>query len=224
MRRIYWIVVDLILCLWLFALGLIGPWANRHLARRRGTGPGRPVLLLHGYAMGRGTMIVVGNHLAREQGAPVVALGYGWLFSMDRAARRVAAEASRLAREAGVPLVDVVAHSLGGLVARHARELAEGAAIGRIVTLGTPHRGAWPGAIAIGSMRGEIRRGCSHPARTGDLAITSHDDNLIPWRQATLDPPGESKVIDGCGHAGILLAGEPTEEDRGRVGELGARA
>jgi triacylglycerol lipase len=148
------------------------------------TPPGtRPVLLVHGYGMARG------SHR-----------------SLDRAAPLVAHAAAKLAESAGTAKVDVVAHSMGGIVARTARALPEGTAIGRVVTLGTPHRGVfWRYLPLLGPMSRAMRPGTVGEAVEGDLAITSSLDFVIPWQRATLDPPAVTKILHGVGHAGLLL-------------------
>jgi hypothetical protein len=96
-------------------------------------------------------------------------------------------------------------------VSRRARE--RGAAIARIVTLGTPHRGAWVGRLPIGPMARAMRAGSFATAtvRPGDLAIASRLDLVIPWRTATLDPPASSRVLDRAGHGALLLDGEAAQ-------------
>ena len=197
-----WVVIEFFAGLAVVLLCLFTPLAQTILARSaRGN---RPVLLVHGFGTLSGSMFVVGWHLARAGFRPI-AVGYNWLRPPEHAARRVAGRAAELAAASKVAKVDVVAHSMGGLVARAARALPGGTAIGRIVTLGTPHRGEWWSRMPIGPMRAAMRPGSFGPGEDRDLAITSRADHVIRWSRATLDPPSTTLIFDGAGHAGLLL-------------------
>ena len=197
-----WIVLELLAALAVAFLCLLTPLAGVVLGRRaRGT---RPVLLVHGFGTLSGSMLVVGWRLARAGFRPYV-VGYNWLRPPELAARRVGARAGALAAANEGDQVDVVAHSMGGLVARAARALPGGSSIGRIVTLGTPHRGEWWSRMPIGPMRVAMRPGAFGAGEDRDLAITSRADHVIRWSRATLDPPSTTLIFDGAGHAGLLF-------------------
>lgn len=210
---------EVLACTALVASFAVSPLTNLLLRwrARRSPAPRPPVLLVHGYGMSRGSMLVLGLRLVRAGYQPIV-VGYHWLRSPVRAAERIARRAGEVAAAAGVPTVDVVAHSLGGLVSRAARALpgagvagaaasaaTTATAIGRIITLGTPHRGEWWGHMPIGPMAKAMRPGAYAAANPGDLAITSYGDLVIRWRRATLDPPAQTLVVTGAGHGGLLF-------------------
>ncbi|MBZ0254084.1 MAG: alpha/beta fold hydrolase [Candidatus Methylomirabilis sp.] len=61
---------------------------------------------------------------------------------MEQSAVEVAAAVETLARETGAPKVDVIAHSLGGLIVRYyAKNLGGDGYLRNVVTLSTPHHG-----------------------------------------------------------------------------------
>src|SRR5262249_14102204 len=99
----------------------------------------------------------------------------------QRLAPRLAGRMEEVCRVPAAPRVDVVGHSLGGLVARHLVELGDGSRIRRLVTLGSPYYSE--------------RR----PAR--ELAIFATYDPLVP-------PPaagrGRVVVVEDCGHLSLL--------------------
>jgi pimeloyl-ACP methyl ester carboxylesterase len=84
-------------------------------------------------------------------------------------------------RESGTPSVDVVGHSLGGLIARYLIELGDGTRVRRLVTLGSPYY--------------SDRR----PPR--ELAVFAACDPLVPVPGRTR---GRMRVIEDCGHWNLL--------------------
>src|SRR5436305_7969675 len=68
---------------------------------------------------------------------------YDWRKSVEEAADRLNGQVLRWLHETGERQVDLVAHSFGGLVARAWLAKYQAAAqVGRLITLGTPHKGA----------------------------------------------------------------------------------
>jgi pimeloyl-ACP methyl ester carboxylesterase len=188
-------------------------------------------VLLHGFASTPHTLALVARHvrvhLNRPLLRPNLGLGFG---DLARAAERVhAAIAASGARE-----VDVVGHSLGGLVASYLlKRLDRGRRVRRVVTLGTPHMGAplaWLGAAAtLGlsrSMR-QLRPGSAFlaelaaapvPARSELIALVGEADAMVPERFARLDraPRQHSIVLAGLDHMRLIF--HPAALDQ--VGEL----
>jgi pimeloyl-ACP methyl ester carboxylesterase len=86
-------------------------------------------------------------------GSTVRCFDYDWRQGVLELGRRLA---ERLHREGTAP-VDLVCHSMGGLVARAALGLAPDR-IASIITLGTPHRGAYAPLQALRGVYGTVRR------------------------------------------------------------------
>lgn len=118
---------------------------GRLFAPRDGQGPGRPVVLAHGFTQNRTNWLPLRRHL-EEHGRPTYAPDLGLPFLGDDVARYVPALENALetalAAHPGEG-VDIVAHSMGGLVTRLAlRERPDLAAeVRTVVTLGSPHAG-----------------------------------------------------------------------------------
>jgi pimeloyl-ACP methyl ester carboxylesterase len=207
----FWIIVDLLAtvvayvgCLWSRLFGHPG----RVLPRRAGAeGRASPVLLVHGFTMNEGSLATLTRRLLALGCGPIALVRYAWLRHPELAVGRILAAARDLAKAAGVAKVDVVAHSLGGVLAHSARALpgSGGTPIGRVISLGTVHRGTWYARLPVGPMAEALAPRASADGRPGDLAITSDADLFIPWRRATLDPPAETVILDRVGHAGLLL-------------------
>lgn len=129
-------------------------------------------------------------------------------------ARAIADSASALRARAGVPAVDVVAHSMGGLATRYWLATTPNAPVRRVVFLATPHRGTLMSLAAWGEGGREMRPGSAFllelgslrgvPERVEALTIRSKTDmHVIPNSSATL--PGVPDVELCCPtHAGLL--------------------
>jgi len=125
------------------ALMLATPFRVRNGSRRGVASERRPVLLLHGYAQHPANFLWLARRLRRDGWSHVYTLRHAPMFGdIERSAARLGATIDRIRDATGAPAVDVVAHSMGGLVAR-AYVCTRGAACGiaRLVTLGTPHQG-----------------------------------------------------------------------------------
>src|SRR6059036_3025337 len=96
--------------------------------------PPRPVVLLHGFASTPRSLAFLARHVRNRLKRPVLRprLGFGWGDVLS-AARIVDAAISA----AGFDEVDVVGHSLGGLVATELLKNVDcGARVRRVITLG----------------------------------------------------------------------------------------
>ncbi|HYM26791.1 MAG TPA: alpha/beta fold hydrolase, partial [Steroidobacteraceae bacterium] len=102
----------------------------------------RPLLLIHGIVCNDNIWRAWLKPLQTAGFGPVRALNLEPLFAdIEIHATRVAQELRALQREADGARVAIVAHSMGGLVARAALRLLGPACVSRIVTIATPHHG-----------------------------------------------------------------------------------
>lgn len=131
------------------------------VGRRMARGGGTPVVVVHGYTQNRVDFLYVACALARAGLGPVYGVNYPWFSSMHGNSERLARFVERVRRETGCGQVDLVAHSLGGLVAMEYL-LAGGAShVRRLVTVASPHAGVvWRGPI-VGACGADMRRGCA---------------------------------------------------------------
>ncbi|MBX3403729.1 MAG: hypothetical protein KF699_10005 [Phycisphaeraceae bacterium] len=111
----------------------------------------RPIIIIGGYA---DPGIIVSQLAAKlrrvlADETPIITVAPGWTWTMEDARRRlldeVEAELARAEQELNIE-IDVVAYSMGGLVARRAAMPDEKdqrrLSIVRLMTIATPHRGA----------------------------------------------------------------------------------
>ena len=117
----------------------------------------RPIVLLHGFAGWSRGLLPLEDFLRRTLSREVIRLGLGaGLEPLDVAAGRAAAAIERIACVHSAERVDVVGHSMGGLVATHIlKALDRGSRLGTVVTLGAPHRGT-PLALAGARLFGRL--------------------------------------------------------------------
>jgi pimeloyl-ACP methyl ester carboxylesterase len=160
-------------------------------------GPVGPIVLLHGFAGWSGGLLPLARHLRAATGRDVVRLQLGaGLDGIEGLARRAADRIARVAEAARGRPIDVVGHSMGGLVATYvAKHLDPGARIRRVVTLGTPHRGtalALSGARYLGRIASSLAQmvpGCAFladleraalPATTSLVSVAGLGDLVVP--------------------------------------------
>lgn len=75
-------------------------------------------------------------------------------------AEELAEQAAELLARTGMPCLDVIAHSMGGLAVRHWLRFGGGSGrVGRVLFLATPHRGTWAAWLAWGAGGREMRPG-----------------------------------------------------------------
>lgn len=177
----------------------------------------RPVLLVHGFGCSRAVWRPLLARLRAAGIGPVRAVSLEPLFAgMETYAGQLLDELEALgSADAGHP-VTIVAHSMGGLVARAALRRARPGLVGRIVTIGTPHHGTalacrfgWPGArqMCPGSSWLEELNACQE-ARLGIPVTTlySLDDNyVVPARSARFRG-ARTVELQGLGHLGLLVS------------------
>jgi len=124
------------------AAALLFPFGIRWSHRRTPRQPDqRTVVLVHGYLANRSTLFPVAAYLRLRGVKQVLSFNYSSNAGIEQAARALR---DYLRRHVRGGRIDLVCHSLGGLVARvYIQELGGARRVDRCVTLGTPHRGTY---------------------------------------------------------------------------------
>lgn len=177
--------------------------------------PDRPVLLIHGIACNRGVWQGWTEPLRAAGFAPVRAIDLEPIFAdIDGHAAQVAETIRAMQVRSGGAPVAIIAHSMGGLIARAALEAAGPGVVGRIVTIASPHHGTrWAGLLPLRVTR-QMRPDSSwlqalNARQEGhwDAALTSiysmQDEFIVPARSAVL-AGAQLHEMHGVGHLGIL--------------------
>lgn len=200
--------------------GVLGWWHLRAFLRDGWRAPtevrGRPVVCVHGYTQNATNFWGLRRVLERK-GRPTVAI------SMLHRLAPIRWYARRLERRLEALIarspdgIDVVAHSMGGIVLRMvlAARADLAAAVRTVVTLGSPHRGT---AAARGiPLLPEVRALKRRSALWADLpeltalvpharvvAVAGDADTIVYPVDTSLVPGAEAVVLRGIGHAGLL--------------------
>jgi pimeloyl-ACP methyl ester carboxylesterase len=190
------------------------------IGRRLARGQGTPVVVVHGYSQNRVNFLRIARALGRAGVGPVYGINYPWFATIAGNARRLARFVARVRRETGAARVDLVAHSLGGLVAMeyahdHASEVR------RIVTIAAPHAGVrWRGPI-VGLCAPDLRRGAPFLVERAGRAVgapclsiySTHDNIVHPPATSALAHRGARDLpVEHVGHLSILFAPEVADQ------------
>ena len=172
-----------------------------------------PVLLLHGVLCNAGVWRSMKRRLGRAGIGPLYAPSYGPpLASIDLFADQVAGEIDRILAATGAKQVSIVAHSMGGIVARAYLSKYGGAKVRRVITIGTPHEGSVHAWLFPGTSLGQLR-----PGNAWLTALPAPDDRSPPfvsvwsWHDSMVAPQtsarlahGRNVEIVGVGHNALL--------------------
>jgi hypothetical protein len=177
--------------------------------------PPCPVLLVHGFGCSRAVWRPLLARLRAAGVGPVRAVSFEPLFAgIERYAGELVGELERLGSRGGGQPITIVAHSMGGLVARAALRGAPPGLIGRIITIGAPHHGTalacwfrWPSARQMRPGSGWLANinGCQE-GRLGVPCTTiySLDDNYIAPACSARFEGAQAIELRGLGHLSLL--------------------
>ncbi|MFJ4780371.1 esterase/lipase family protein [Streptomyces sp. NPDC088762] len=183
-----------------------------------------PVLLLHGFSDNRSVFVLLRRALGADGRRHVEAYNYS-PFTRDLrvTARHLARRVEELCARTGQERVDLVGHSLGGLVGRYyVQRLGGDARVRTLVTLGTPHSGTLVAPFMdahplVRQMRpdSEVLAELAGPApgcATRCVAFWSEFDVVMaPVGTARIEHPDlrvENVQVTGIGH--LALPAHPT--------------
>lgn len=189
------------------------------VGRRMGGVPGGvPIVFVHGYMQNRVGFVGLARQLARRGLGPMFGLNYPWFASIDANAARLERFVERVCAETGAESVDLVCHSMGGLVAMemmHGEARQHDIKVRRCVTIASPHGGiAWRGPI-LGVGAASLKRGSKLlEAHAGTkiavpcLSVYSTHDNIVhPKETSQLAARGGRDVeVEGVAHLAILFS------------------
>lgn len=181
-----------------------------------GTRGPRPVVLLHGYAMNRANFLLLARRLAAAGLGPIYGFEYWSLGRIGSAARRLAEFVDEIRAATGAPEVDLIGHSMGGLVAHYYATLLGGDAVVRnLVTIGSPLQGTGFAVFGLGLTKHELRRSSPVVTRLATAPSLQHTRLTMIWSRGdalvTRVRPArvaidDVVVFDDLGHLGLLTS------------------
>ncbi len=175
------------------------------------------VLLVHGYFSNRGILSGLARDLAARGAFPVFTFDFrGTFLPIDELAGQLAAQLDDVLRPGGAKRVVLVAHSMGGLVARACFARRGTARIARLVTIASPHNGTRLAKLGLGANARQMRpdsgflaglRASEGPGGPGCpvTSIYSVHDNLVSPQDTSRLPFATNVAFAGVGHVDILL-------------------
>jgi len=143
-----------------------------------------PVVFVHGFLGGRANFRTLREHLTAQGFGEFTTFSYAPRIDFQRLAPRLGEHIAAVKRESGADSVDVVGHSLGGLVARQLIEMSGRRDVRRLVTLAAPYYG---------------ERFASR-----ELAVFAGDDVLVAPPALGKSGRAHVTIVPECGHVGIL--------------------
>ncbi|MFE7838611.1 lipase family alpha/beta hydrolase [Streptomyces sp. NPDC057474] len=178
-----------------------------------------PVVLLHGFIDNRSVFVLLRRSLAQHGGRHIESLNYSPLTCDIRtAAELLGRHIEDICERTGQDQVDVVGHSLGGLIARYyVQRLGGDHRVRTLVTLGTPHGGTRVAPLAdahpiVRQMRpgSQVLEELREPApgcRTHFVAFWSDLDHVMdPLETACVDHAdlmAQNIRVTGIGHLAL---------------------
>jgi CheY-like chemotaxis protein/triacylglycerol esterase/lipase EstA (alpha/beta hydrolase family) len=197
-----------------------------------------PVLLVHGYGCNSGYWGYLMPRLERNRishasidlepvGGPID----GYVPALQSAVEELCAAT-------GAPQVAIVAHSMGGLVARAWMRVHGSARLARLITLGTPHHGTSLANFGPGANAAQMRRargaandwlralGAGEDAERRALitSIFSHHDNIVSPQTSSVLEGARNIALGGVGHVALGCNGRVLDTVMEELGALAPRA
>jgi triacylglycerol esterase/lipase EstA (alpha/beta hydrolase family) len=179
-----------------------------------------PVLLVHGYGCNSGYWADLMPRLAaaRMSYAAIDLEPLGG--AIDAYVPQVEAGVRALCAATGSGQVAIVAHSMGGLVARAWLRAHGSARVARVITLGTPHHGTALARFGLGRNAAQMRRAvdggtwlpalaasevASEAADVPSLvtSIFSHHDNIVSPQTSSVLAAARTVAFGGIGHVAL---------------------
>ncbi|MDT8442232.1 MAG: alpha/beta fold hydrolase [Desulfuromonadales bacterium] len=210
-----WLMIQEIACLLLTLLLRPCGWHRQRLQPGPVNNERRPVILLHGLFQNRSCLFWLAHRLRCAGWSHVYSINTPPWRDIETLTEILAKKVDEIRLALQVDQVDLVGHSMGGMIARNYVQHRGGAPrVRRLVTLGTPHRGSKLAPFAISKIGLSLLPGSAFltsfnagawPAETDVVSLYSRHDNIVlPTANATLSgiPAIE---LSGMGHNALLF-------------------
>ena len=175
----------------------------------------RPVVLIHGVLVNDGVWLSLRRFLAKSSVAPLYTMNYGPpLADIDWFAEQLHARIEEVRTATGAERVVLVAHSMGGLVARAYLRRFGGERVVKLITIGAPHHGSvlaytFPGCC-LAQMRpgnawlADLNRGENSAAPVPITSIWSQHDSMVAPQASSVLGNAQNIALVGIAHNALL--------------------
>jgi triacylglycerol esterase/lipase EstA (alpha/beta hydrolase family) len=173
---------------------------------------GVPVLLIHGYGCNGGYWSQLSTLLESEQISHTTVSLEPMTASIDDYPEQIERAMHALRAATGAEKVAIVAHSMGGLVARAYLRRHGADHVARVITLGTPHYGTGLASLGVGSNAKQMRLSDAwlsqldaddRAHRSLFTSIYSYHDNIIAPQSSCHLPGAHNIAYGGIGHVAL---------------------
>lgn len=175
----------------------------------------RTVVFVHGLAANRSGFLPLQTVLRLAGHRRQLAVSFRSRGSIEALALQLKRE---LDRRVGGGRIDLIAHSMGGLIARfYLQQLGGERRVDRLITLGTPHRGTHAASFLPSPLVRQLLpdgpfirhlNALPPPERTRMTSIVGGRDLLVQPVEAAACPFGEVRRLDDLGHLELLFRPE----------------
>ncbi|MDG1479683.1 MAG: alpha/beta fold hydrolase [Myxococcota bacterium] len=190
-------------------LALLPSWPRRPIT----AGPAQPpVLLVPGYGLHRISFIPMAAYLRRRQNRWVWAVNNpSWRDDIAAFSCALENAVEQMRQQSGSAEVDIIGHSMGGIVAAHYINTSGAGIVRRLVTLGTPWRGTRMHIFGIGRQSRSL--GPSSPQIDAITPVaapvtalwTKTDTVILPTDHATFE--GATAIeLENQGHVAMMFS------------------
>jgi triacylglycerol esterase/lipase EstA (alpha/beta hydrolase family) len=182
-----------------------------------------PVLLLHGFLGTRGSMFMLEHRLSRD-GICVFSFNLGSFNTRDirASAFLIHRKIESVLSQTPVTKVDIVGHSMGGLIGLYyVKKLGGHEKVRKLIMMGTPQRGTWTALAGIATVGAwsasswqllpgsrfleELHQG-PLPSGVEYYSIAAQRDWVCP--PSTTDLPGATALTVPLGHSSLVVSAE----------------
>jgi triacylglycerol esterase/lipase EstA (alpha/beta hydrolase family) len=175
----------------------------------------RPVVLVHGVLVNDGVWLSLRRFLARNGVTPIYTINYGPpLADIAWFAEQLHTRIEEIRAATGAERVVLVAHSMGGLVARAYLRRFGAVRVAKLITIGAPHHGsmlAWsfPGTCLAQMRPGnawltDLNRDENGAAPVPITSIWSRHDSMVAPQASSVLGNAENIALIGVAHNALL--------------------
>lgn len=169
-----------------------------------------PVLLLHGYVCNRGFLLPLRRYL-RAHGIAAYSHNLEPVYAgIDSYADGLARHVEKILADTGAGKLVILAHSMGGLVARAYLRKHGTRHVAKLITLGTPHQGTVMARLGAGEngrhmVPGNdwLRRLNEHVPALPVVSVFSYHDNIVMPQESAVLAGAKIVRLSGMGHVSM---------------------